>query len=347
MQQLNISIIIPAFKCAETIRYTLESLKIQTYKPFEIIIAYSNSPDKTIDILNEYAEILNLTIVRNTEKIMGPSEARNTAAAKAKGEILSFTDSDCILPQNWLETINDLFAARNISALSGPVNGALPSNIYEFYQSLFGLNIIQNDIIFSEFKIFESFGHTANFSVRADVFNSLNGFNEKLFYAEDHDFCARLLREGKNNLLFSNALAIKHVFRTDLKKFLRITYNYNKAHKWLLKNYHCFFEIRHKGKKIFMFKSPYAYIFEPFSFTKKISALILLSIFISPVILFALFIYLLKIKTRLSLKIAQSKIPEKIIIIKSESCEYKILFIYILESFVKEFSFFFNIVNQK
>jgi len=343
----RISLVIPAYNCEKTLKKTLDSITFQSIKPDEILIAYSESSDNTRNILNDYTERLNLRIIESPGKKFGPAEARNIAASQCICDILAFTDTDCIISENWIEKILEIFNDDEITVAAGPVNGAEPENIIELYQYIFGLNIIAEDKKFNKFILFESFGHTANLAVRRRAFEKNKGFNQKLFFAEDHDFCARLLQEEANILYFTSIMKIKHLYRSDLKKFCCTTLNYSAAHRHLLKNYYDGFTIKISGRKKIHFQTKFHYIFEPFSLTKKIGILIFLSIAVSPLLLIPLIIYLIKIKSRLSLKIQSSDCPEKNKIIVSETDEYKFLLLHICENLLSEIGEIYGYVKYR
>jgi len=326
----DINIIIPALNSAATIGHTLESLTRQQAGSAEIIIGYNKSSDNTLEIINSYRAQLNLRIIEIPENVKGPAGARNYTAqfASSRAQWLAFTDADCRLTENWLSNIIEL-SASGASAITGPVTGALAENIYEKYQTLFGLNIIQEDALFDKIEIFRSFGHTANLTVLKSVFIELGGFNEKLFFAEDHDFCYRLLATGKYKLLFTNKLKIEHIFRTDFKKFIRLSFNYNKAHSYLIKKYYRNFTILFNSKKIIDFNCQTGVILKPFTLAKKLAILVCLSVFITPLFMLPLILYLLKIYNRFDLKFRDNPLIK-------DSELLKLFGLHLLDNFIAE-----------
>lgn len=96
---MKISVIIPAYNCAEFIGDTIYSLKAQTLKDFEVIIVNDGSTDNTLEILNEFKE-KDERIRVITVKNGGPSKARNIGIDEAQGEYLYFMDSDDTIADN-------------------------------------------------------------------------------------------------------------------------------------------------------------------------------------------------------------------------------------------------------
>lgn len=97
MESPLISVIVPIYKVEQYLSHCLESICGQTYGNLEIICVDDGSPDKSIDILNEFAaRDSRIRVIRQTNQ--GQAAARNTALAVAKGDWISFVDSD-----DWLE----------------------------------------------------------------------------------------------------------------------------------------------------------------------------------------------------------------------------------------------------
>jgi len=102
-----VSVIIPVFNEPQRIRKALESLVNQTYPrdTYEIIAADNGSLDATPLVLEEYRKKhsdLLCFVVEN--KIQSSYAARNKGVREARGEILAFTDSDCLPARDWIES---------------------------------------------------------------------------------------------------------------------------------------------------------------------------------------------------------------------------------------------------
>lgn len=111
---MNISVVIPAYNEEKYLKYCLESLMNQTEKPSEIIVVDNNCTDRTAKIARSFK----VKIIK--EKKQGTISARNTGFNAAKYDIIARTDSDTILPKDWISRIKKAFEDPSLGALSGP-----------------------------------------------------------------------------------------------------------------------------------------------------------------------------------------------------------------------------------
>lgn len=88
-----ISVIIPVYNSGSTIRKCLESLNCQTYTNYEILIVDDGSTDNSLDICKEVCHHSNNVHIFHKEN-GGSASARNLGLEKAKGEWITFVDSD-------------------------------------------------------------------------------------------------------------------------------------------------------------------------------------------------------------------------------------------------------------
>lgn len=88
-----VSVIIPVYNVEPYLRQCLDSVVNQTYKNLEIVCVNDGSPDRSIDILEEYAHRDNRLHVISIEN-QGLSGARNVGTAACNGEYLMYLDSD-------------------------------------------------------------------------------------------------------------------------------------------------------------------------------------------------------------------------------------------------------------
>ena len=118
------SIVVPVFNRPDEIDELLNSLTHQTNKNFEVIIAEDGSAKKCDFIVEKYAA--QLAVVYFEKPNSGPGQTRNAGAEKAKFDYLIFFDSDCIIPENYIENVTKSLQQRFVDAYGGP-DRALPT----------------------------------------------------------------------------------------------------------------------------------------------------------------------------------------------------------------------------
>ena len=89
-----VSIIMPAYNCADYIAESIRSVQNQTYRNWELIVADDKSTDGTVDIVRIMAEGDNRIRLLETDRNLGPAAARNRAMDVANGNYIAFLDSD-------------------------------------------------------------------------------------------------------------------------------------------------------------------------------------------------------------------------------------------------------------
>lgn len=101
----KVSVIIPVYNTEKYLRKCLDSVCNQTLSDIEIICINDCSEDKSLSVLNDYAQNDNRVKIINLEKNQGVSYARNTGIINANGEYVGFVDSDDYIEKNYFETL--------------------------------------------------------------------------------------------------------------------------------------------------------------------------------------------------------------------------------------------------
>lgn len=98
----TISVIVPVYKVEEYLPACIRSILRQTYRDFELILVDDGSPDRCGEICDEFAKLDERIRVIHQEN-GGVSKARNTGMDQAKGEWITFVDSDDLITPKYLE----------------------------------------------------------------------------------------------------------------------------------------------------------------------------------------------------------------------------------------------------
>lgn len=103
-ENIKVSVVIPAYNVEKYIKQCLDSVINQTLKDIEIICINDGSKDNTLAILQEFAQ--KDSRIRLIDKVNeGISAARNQGMELARGEYISFIDSDDWIDENYLESL--------------------------------------------------------------------------------------------------------------------------------------------------------------------------------------------------------------------------------------------------
>lgn len=104
-KELIFSVIMPVYNVEKHLEKAIDSILLQTYKNFEIILVDDASPDRCPEICDEYAEKYDNIKCVHHEKNQGLSGARNTGLKYVNGDYVTFMDSDDYVDADLLEKV--------------------------------------------------------------------------------------------------------------------------------------------------------------------------------------------------------------------------------------------------
>ncbi len=116
---MHLSIIVATYNRASALRQALDSLAAMVVPEeiaWEVVVVDNNSNDRTASVVNDFQQA-GLPVRYVFEGKQGKSYALNTGIREAKGEILAFTDDDCLVARDWAAAIVKEF--RTDHALAG------------------------------------------------------------------------------------------------------------------------------------------------------------------------------------------------------------------------------------
>jgi glycosyltransferase involved in cell wall biosynthesis len=107
------SVIIPAYNASKFISNTLDSVRLQTFEDYEVIIINDGSTDNTEKFVSDYMEKnQDMKIILMNQSNKGLGAARNTGIRNAKGEYISLLDADDIWHSEKLEKTNNVLNTK-------------------------------------------------------------------------------------------------------------------------------------------------------------------------------------------------------------------------------------------
>ena len=181
-----VSFVITAKNEEHYIEKCLRSVRDQTYQKIEIIVVDSCSEDRTVEIAENYADMI---VLQDCIMPVG----RNIGATHAEGHIFAFVDADVALKKDWLEKTL-LRLDTNTIAVTGDL---FPENMPK----------AKNVSLYFLIRLFKSATHALNYGnigigatvalVLRSAYQKVEGFTNKFTTCEDWDFSMRIKRYGK------------------------------------------------------------------------------------------------------------------------------------------------------
>ncbi len=217
-----VTVIIPTFDRGTDLAECLASVFSQDYpeERFEVIVIDDGSCDQTQKLVSAFPCLL----LRN-EKNMGQAYCRNLGAARARGEMLAFLDSDCVADPGWLRELVPCFLWEKVGAVGGYVGGYFCRTGLDRYEQKFSLLNLGEYIQWASDDKLTLYVPTCNMLVRKKAFFETGGIRTSLRLGEDVDFCWRM-RETGWHLLYVPAGKVRHKHRRTLGSMLRRRLDY-------------------------------------------------------------------------------------------------------------------------
>ena len=231
---MKYSFIIPVYNRPDEVDELLDSLTRQTIRDFEVVVVEDGSSVPCKEVVDKYAD--RLTIHYYNKANSGPGQTRNYGVERANGEYMLILDSDCILPEKYLEMVEADLQSQKADAFGGPDRAHesftdIQKAINYAMTSFFTTGGIRG----GKNKLDKFYPRSFNMGVRKDVYQALGGFS-KMRFGEDIDFSIRIFKGGYQCRLFPEAW-VWHKRRTDMKKFFKQVHNSGIARINLYKKY--------------------------------------------------------------------------------------------------------------
>lgn len=197
---MQLSIIIPAYNCSETLKTAVSS--VVGYDDTEIIIVDDGSTDSTENVIDELKnKYINIICRKQTNS--GPASARNTGIMLAKGKYIMFLDSD------------DSFEQGAIDIILSAVTNDIDMLIFGFKQRFYGRADDKIYSLDSPFSVDEFY--------KNNLLNQVWNKAYKKSFITDNGICFSDYRYGEDRIFNANILCANPV----VKSIPDVLYNYN------------------------------------------------------------------------------------------------------------------------
>lgn len=209
----SVTVIIPTYHDWNGAAKCIECLKAQTYPFSEIeIIIVNNDPSDQCP----FSDIpKNVKILKESKA--GSYAARNTGLKVAEGEIVAFTDSDCLPAVDWIIKGVECFIKNpNISRIGGKIS--------LFYQNkqLNAAEIYEKALGFRQKEFVENIhmAATANMMTYKAVFDEVGFFNSELLSGGDTEWGLRAEKQGFK-IIYASDCVVYHPSRNKLSELIQ------------------------------------------------------------------------------------------------------------------------------
>ncbi len=217
------SIVVPTYRRPAILAGCLDAVARLDYPRdrFEAIVV--DDGGGAVELPRAYADV---DIVLLTQAHAGPAVARNTGAARARGEFLAFTDDDCRPDPGWLRAMAARIADAPDRAIGGRAVNALPENPYSTATQLLVDYFARLHATHRESAFFAS----NNLVVPAELFRARGGFDASFPRAagEDREFCHRWAGSG-GRFAYAPEAVVRHEHHLGLRSFWRQHFTYGRG----------------------------------------------------------------------------------------------------------------------
>jgi glycosyltransferase involved in cell wall biosynthesis len=213
MNEPLISIIIPTFNSLRYIEACLASVlaAMKDYGNAELILIDNGSTDGTYEYLVcNYGQCAVIFQIKHVTI----SALRNHGASVARGEYLSFIDSDCVVPRDYFRRAVSVFASIETDASGNYYD--IPERSGWVQDTWFNLNRRTTNR-------YVPYLFAGNFIVKKHVFDQVGGFDENLVTGEDTELGIRMTNAGYRIYATPEISALHLGIQRNLAEFFRKT----------------------------------------------------------------------------------------------------------------------------
>jgi cellulose synthase/poly-beta-1,6-N-acetylglucosamine synthase-like glycosyltransferase len=218
------SVVVCSYNGAKTLDRCLTSLKEINYPNYEVILVDDGSTDDTQEIAARHPWVKN---IRQENK--GLSFARNVGAHASGGDVIVYTDSDCMADPDWLYYLMGTLLSGDYAGVGGPNISPPAENWVQACVSAApgGPNhVLLTDVVAEHIP-------GCNMAFHRWAFDQVGGFDPEYRKAgDDVDFCWRLQQSG-GVIAFSPAAIVWHYRRFTLQAFRKQQEGYGEAESML------------------------------------------------------------------------------------------------------------------
>lgn len=226
----RVSVVLPVFNSAKELPASLSELDKQSFTDREIIVVDDGSTDETWGEAKELSEgRTDIVLVRTEHR--GPSHARNAGLQKARGDIVFFSESDCVYDRDYLERAVGALDSDATAAAVCLTGAPLITRSTLATRSIDIENKVQHRLL-EQGKIEPFYAWV----FRREAISKLGGFDERLFQGEDKDVFRRL-KDAKYTVAWVPGVNWRHIRDQTTSELARKWYTRGKTRVLYLLKY--------------------------------------------------------------------------------------------------------------
>jgi len=208
---VNVSIVVPAYNAEGIISDCISSLLAQDH-PSQIIVVDDGSTDGTAAKVEGSEGVM---LIKQENK--GPAAARNVGWKAATGDIIIFTDSDCIAPKDWVSRLTAELEEEDV--VGGGIEPESRGTLAEEFEQA------RRDRLYGRTRRHVTALPSCNLAFKRKVLEDSGGFDEdyKRASAEDYELCSRIGLSG-TKILYEPAISIIHKHSTTVSGIFHRAY---------------------------------------------------------------------------------------------------------------------------
>ncbi|AWW00646.1 glycosyltransferase [Arcticibacterium luteifluviistationis] len=220
------SFIIPVYNRPDHIEKLLNCLVSQTYKNFEVLVIESGSTIKSDEVVATFADKLNIRYIFKGND--GQGYSRNRGMQEAKGEYFVILDSDIVMPDSYLETVNESLKENYLDSYGGP--DELHPESTDFQKAV---NFCMTSLLTTggtrgkKSSIGKYYPRSFNMGVSREVYETTKGFSIP-FMGEDIEWSQRIIAAGFKTGLIEDAY-VNHERKGTLKGYFNQLHFFGRA----------------------------------------------------------------------------------------------------------------------
>lgn len=209
-----VSVIVPVFNGERTIEACLASLLGQDYpkERYEVIVVDNRSTDRTASLVQRFPVRYVLE-----DRVQGSYAARNRGVREASGELLAFTDADCVASPDWIRQGVAGFTSSEIGCVAGGIRPLESKTLAQRYAAAHRALSHEAGSSNGERRV----AYTANAFYRKATIERLGGFDPTVRSGGDADLSRRMSERLALRIAVRPEAGVSHQHRETVRELLR------------------------------------------------------------------------------------------------------------------------------